>query len=367
MKFPMPVLAGATLRSQLAGIVGAMLATMLTGAVCGLAFGKSGEFNLLIAPMGATAVLLFMVPASPLAQPWSILFGNTLSAVIGVCAAWYIPEPALASGVAVSLAIAAMIATRSLHPPGGATALLAVVGGDAVRQAGFWFPLIPVAVNSAAILAIGLAFHKLAGANYPHSKPQVLENPHQTRDPAPSSRAGFTAADVDRAIEALHDTLDIERGDVETLVRLVEQTTRARLHGALTCEAIMSRDIIGIAADRTVGEAKSILISRRLRLLPVTQQDGTLAGIVGLRELDLASPDAPLPVAPAAIAHRQDPVVSLLPMLTDGRNHGVIIVDQRGHVEGIVSQTDLLAAMGRMLLSTNEQDPQVGDPYVHSP
>ena len=85
-----------------------------------------------LAPMGASAVLLFAVPASPLAQPWSILGGNTVSALVGVSCALLLGHTGLAASAAGALAIAAMFALRCLHPPGGAVAVTAVMGGQAL-------------------------------------------------------------------------------------------------------------------------------------------------------------------------------------------------------------------------------------------
>ena len=82
--------------------------------------GAHTNMPLLIAPMGASAVLLFAVPASPLAQPWSAVGGNTIGAILGVLSARFIPDPMVAAGVAVSLTIGATALCRCLHPPAGA-------------------------------------------------------------------------------------------------------------------------------------------------------------------------------------------------------------------------------------------------------
>src|SRR5688572_32570628 len=127
-----PILAGATLRDRVIACVGALASIAITGAVCGFALGNGYDVPLIVAPMGASAVLLFAVPASPLAQPWSIIGGNTISALMGIIAAYLIHDPIIAIGVGVSLAIGAMSLTRCLHPPGGAAALTAVLGGPVV-------------------------------------------------------------------------------------------------------------------------------------------------------------------------------------------------------------------------------------------
>lgn len=141
---------------RLRASLGALVGILLTGLVSTLALGADANLPLLIAPMGASAVLLFAAPSSPLAQPWSILGGNIVSSLIGVTCALLIPEPVVAAAVAVGLAIAIMLLLGCLHPPSGAVALTAVLGGTSIHEAGYWFVLSPVAINSALILVVAL-------------------------------------------------------------------------------------------------------------------------------------------------------------------------------------------------------------------
>ena len=124
--------------------------------VAWIALGDETVLPLIVAPMGASAVLVFAVPASPLAQPWPVIGGNTISALVGVSIAQAISSPHLAAGLAVGLAILLMSLTRCLHPPGGAAALTAVIGGPVIASAGYSFAFLPVAVNAASLVAIGL-------------------------------------------------------------------------------------------------------------------------------------------------------------------------------------------------------------------
>src|SRR4051812_16334363 len=122
---------------QMRACLGALFGLIFTGMVSYSLLGKSSATAYLIAPMGASAVLLFCVPASPLAQPWSIIGGNLVSALIGVtCAKVFADAPLLAAALAGCFAIAAMFALRCLHPPSGAVALTAVLGGPIVHEAG---------------------------------------------------------------------------------------------------------------------------------------------------------------------------------------------------------------------------------------
>ncbi|GJD78477.1 membrane protein [Methylobacterium gregans] len=345
-----PILAGATLRERMVACLGALVGITLTGLICGLVFGQGPHIPLIVAPMGASAVLLFAVPASPLAQPWSIIGGNTISAFMGVLAAHVIPDPVIAIGVGVSLAIAAMSLTRSLHPPGGAAALTALIGGPAVTSAGFLFPLFPVCVNSIILVALGVVFHKISRRNYPHVPVAAPVNTHGTADlPAPL-RVGFRPEDVDAALVELHETLDIDRADLDRLLRQVELRALVRTQGTLTCGEVMSRDVITVGLDGSAERARELLIAHNIRTLPVVDGAGRLAGTLGLRELTLhGNVGIAQVMSDAQTAEPDEPVVSLAPSLTDGRTHAVVVVDDDRQILGIITQTDLLATLTRLL------------------
>jgi CBS domain-containing membrane protein len=350
-----PILAGATFGERLFACLGALVGICITGMICAAVLGSQPELPLIVAPMGATAVLLFAVPASPLAQPWPIIAGHTISALVGVAMALLIDDTRLGVGLAVGLAILAMSLTRSLHPPGGATALTAVIGGAAIKDAALWFPFIPVAINSLALVVCGLAFHRLSGHQYPH-RPKVLpENTHLTKDPPSSLRVGFTTNDVDAALLDLNETLDIDRADIVTLLRQVEHQALLRSHGSLKCQNIMSRDVIDISAGSSSSKAQELLLRHNVRLLPVVDNDGELLGTVGLRELAMHRDCNSLPTSKAIVAYVDDAVVGLLPQLTDGHTHAAVILDQTGSIAGIITQTDLLAALARSLLFVPNQ------------
>lgn len=343
-----PILAGATLRERLIACLGALVGITLTGLICGWFFGEGPHIPLIVAPMGASAVLLFAVPASPLAQPWPVIGGNTISAFMGVLAAHLIPDPVVAIGVGVSLAIAAMSVTRSLHPPGGAAALTALIGGPAVTSAGFLFPLFPVCVNSVILVALGIAFHKLSRRNYPHVPVAAPVNTHGTADlPAPL-RVGFKPEDVDAALVALDETLDIDRADLDRLLRQVELHALERTQGELTCGEVMSRDVVTLRIDSSAARARELLLAHNIRTLPVVDGDGRLKGTVGLRELALRDcTGIAEAMSEARTAALGDPAVGLVPALTDGRTHAIIVTAADRTVLGVITQTDLLATLAR--------------------
>ncbi len=344
-----PILAGATLRERLVASVGALAGIALTGLVSTLLFPDAAAWPLIVGPIGASAVLIFAVPASPLAQPWPIIGGNTISALVGVTVALLVHEPVLAIGLAVSLAIVVMSLTRSLHPPGGATALIAVIGGPSVAAAGYSFALMPVAVNSVLLVILGLAFHGLTRRSYPHRPASAAANLHQTSDPPSATRVGFRAEDIDAALGALNETFDIDRGDLDRLLRQVELQALVRGNADLRCDAIMSRDVVSVGIDAAPGEARALLLDHNIRTLPVLDADGLLAGTVGLRELSSDAGRVGNLVSPAATASPVEPALGLLPALTDGRAHAVVVVDAGRRVLGMITQTDLLAAVAALL------------------
>ena len=116
---------------------------------------------LVVASIGASAVLVFAVPHGALSQPWPVLGGHLISACVGVTVAKLAVPPALAGPMAVGIAILTMHYARCLHPPGGATALAAVIGGNEILALGYSYLLAPVLVNVALLLFAGIAF------NYP--------------------------------------------------------------------------------------------------------------------------------------------------------------------------------------------------------
>ncbi|MGC9457507.1 MAG: HPP family protein [Halothiobacillaceae bacterium] len=138
----------------------------------------------LVASMGASAILLFGAPLAPLAQPWPLLGGHFVSAIIGVACATWLGYDALSAGMAVGLSTGAMLLLRCVHPPGGATALIAVIGGPAVAGLGWSYIWAPVLLNATLLLIVALVVNApFAWRRYPaKDKP-----PHQ------SGRAGLNS------------------------------------------------------------------------------------------------------------------------------------------------------------------------------
>ena len=209
---------GHTNRMDLLCAAGAFVGITLTALLSSLL--AHSAFPFIVAPLGASAVLLFAVPASPLAQPWAIVGGNTLSAAVGVAVSLVVSNVSVAAGLAVALAIAVMVLTRSLHPPGGASALTAVLvhSPSTSLSAALLFPFLPVALNSLILLLVGIIFHKISGHHYPHTAKAAVTSPSQR----------LAMEDIDAALTTLGDAFDIAPADLQRLLLLAEQHALSR-------------------------------------------------------------------------------------------------------------------------------------------
>ena len=178
---------------------------------------------LVVGSMGASAVLLFAVPHGQLSQPWPAAVGQLVSALVGVACAMSVPNEVLAAALAVSLAVLAMHLTRSMHPPGGATSLIAVIGGPAIHALGFTYVLLPVALNALSILLVALLFNNLFGwRRYPAALARREAGELSMPD------AGLSRADIEYAIRQEDSTIDVTE---EELLRIYVQAIRHREAG----------------------------------------------------------------------------------------------------------------------------------------
>ncbi|KPC50496.1 HPP family protein [Amantichitinum ursilacus] len=209
----------ASRRERILGCVGAALGLWATEVVARHALGELNPW--FIAPMGASAVLLFAVPASPLAQPWSIVGGNLIAACVGVAAGLLLGHTGFAAAVAAAIAIALMFEARCIHPPSGAVALTAVLGGPAVYRLGFGFVLWPVLLDSLLLLAYALLFNNALQRRYPHRISDRANVNHQVSPPLPAG-GGVTRDDLRAVLSARGELVDISEEDLEEIIYAAE-------------------------------------------------------------------------------------------------------------------------------------------------
>ncbi|MBK8457803.1 MAG: HPP family protein [Phyllobacteriaceae bacterium] len=169
---------------------------------------------LLLASMGATAVLLFAAPHGPLSQPWNVLGGHVLSATVAVAVHALLPHSVFGGALAVGLSIAAMHYAGCLHPPGAATALMPFVGGPAVAAYGWWFPLFPAGFGAALMVLFAMAYNwPFSWRRYPA---RFAPAPKRTAYP------DISHADLVAALSQIDSFIDVGEDD---LLRIYELST----------------------------------------------------------------------------------------------------------------------------------------------
>lgn len=181
---------------------------------------------MLAGSMGATAVLLFAVPHGALSQPWAVLVGHGVSAVIGVTAAKLFPESMLGAALAVGGSIGAMHYLRAIHPPGGATSLIAVIGGPQVQALGYGFVLTPVLANAAVMVVVAILINSaFAWRRYPAAWGRKVASAAP-----PASEEGLSHADFIAALSRIGTFVDISEEEFIALRAMMrEEAARRRL------------------------------------------------------------------------------------------------------------------------------------------
>jgi len=346
--------------------LGALLGIAFTAGVMHVFLGENAFIPLLVAPMGASAVLLFAVPASPLAQPWSIIGGNMVSAIIGVACATWITNPIDAAPIAVALSIGAMFVFRCVHPPSGAVALTAVLGGPAVHALGFGFVFAPIAAQSFALLAVAIVFHASTGHRYPHAA-------RSARHPgagSPAASPGFTREDLKEVLGRRNELLDIDPADLESLLLEIQLQSYVRGFSGLSCEEIMSSPVVSVTSGTTVATAASILLRHNIKALPVIDDRAFVIGIITAADIArnmatgslqvlatfverwFAVPGSPLTVASIMTTDVSTVCVTtsiakLVPIFAAYGHHHIPVLDTQEKLAGMITQADLILGLYR--------------------
>jgi len=358
-----PARAHVSFRERLRSFTGAGVGIVLTALVSRWWFDAGGLAGpWLAAPLGASAVLVFAVPASPLAQPWAVVGGNTLSALVGTACAMLIGDPAWAGGIAVALAIALMFGLRCLHPPGGATALLA-----ALSASNFHFAVFPMLVDSVLLVVAGVLYNSLTGRRYPHRQVRTA--------PAPADPSRFSPVDLDAALSHYNQVIDVSRDDLEELLHFAEAAAYKRNFGDLRCADIMSREPVSVQFGTLLGDAWQLMRSRRIKALPVTDRAHRIVGIVtvadfmrtanldrhegiGNRLRALVSRDGlvhsskpevvgQIMTREVRVATNTRHVSELVPLFSEGGHHHIPIIDAEKRLVGIITESDVVRALYR--------------------
>ena len=206
-------------QEKLISALGGCIALLLLTVISAKALHFSGAAAV-IASMGASAVLLFAVPHGQLSQPWPVAAGHVIPAFLGVCCAKWIPQTELAAACAVGLAIASMHQLKCIHPPGGATALTAVLGGPAVHELGFKFVLFPVLLNALVMITLAVTFNCCFNwRRYPAFLNRLKSPPPPSTDGQPLP----THEEIVEALRRLDSFVDITEADLVRLTQILQQ------------------------------------------------------------------------------------------------------------------------------------------------
>lgn len=337
-------------------------------ALCGLlVLAPTVDLQLglyLIAPFGASSVLLFAVPNSPLAQPWSAIGGNTIAALVGVAVCLLVADPALRIALAVGLAITAMILCRAVHPPAGAVAMTAAMNPEAIAELGFWFALTPVAIGTALLVLIAILYARMTGRRYPFRQFNA-PNPHGTEDRQPFERLGLSSAELTDILERYRQSFNLGVEDLARLIGAAQMQAATHRIDPTVAADFMSRDLVTVGPDASLADITALFAQHRFTSLPVQTADGRFLGVIlqihlialGQSErrsvlgksrrrlraediMDTASPRA----APST------PVAAFFHLMAERETDAVpVIEDER--IVGVVTRTDLIAALARSILA----------------
>ena len=349
--------------------VGALLGV----GMCGLLLHAMPlHSNWLIAPVGASVVILYVQPHSPLAQPRSVIVSYFFATLIGLLCVTWIPNVVVAAAVGVGMTVWLMIRFNCVHPPGGALVLLIVLGGaGSMGQMSLTASL--VALNVFFLLLFTWLINTwLLGRPYPYSVTADEVRTHNTGDVVPMLRGGLDHTDLASAVTALNTFVDIQEDELVKLYNLAVDHAFER-HVGLTCADVMSRDVISVKPDTHIEVAWNRLRHHRVKALPVLDQEGKLVGILStadfLRQMDdttaaglavhLQGMLQRLPGAKSkkatlvsqimttgvSSARLDTPINTLVHQMIEKNMQHIPVIDDERKVLGVVTQTDTLVAL----------------------
>lgn len=191
-----------------------MAGVLLLGWALHLLFPDTGYFGpSLLSSMAAAALLVYAVPHSPMAQPWPLVVGNLVSGVVGVACAIVLPDTLWAASCAAGLSVLVMHLTRSLHPPGAATALFMVLNASVFQHHGWLWSAGVVLANVTLTLLLALIINNLI-----HFGRYPVRRHHAPVKPA--TGATLTEADVEWALQQMEGVTDVSEEDLLEIFRL---------------------------------------------------------------------------------------------------------------------------------------------------
>ena len=294
-----------------------------------------------------------------------------MAGIIGVAVCLTVPDPALRIALAVGASIAAMVLCRAVHPPAGAVAMTAAMSPDTIAELGFRFVLTPVAAGTIILVVIATLYARLTGRHYPF-RHFADPNVNQTSDPAPAERLGLTESELTDILERYSQSFNIGVEDLARLVGAAELQAATHHTGPMTAADIMSRDLVTISPAETHSEIARLFQTHRFTSLPVVDPNNRFLGIIYQMHLisegvKASQSNRGFTKAMARIFDRSrhmqtwahqimevsgpratpdTPIAALLALMSQGDVDAVPVLEN-GVIQGIVTQTDMIAALAR--------------------
>lgn len=238
---------------------------------------------IIVASMGASAVILFFIPNSPLAQPWPFIGGQLCSAFIGMSCALYITETASSAAVAAGTSVLVMLILRCLHPPATATALAPVMAGDSITSLGYSFMLVPVGINVALMIILSVIINRwVLNRNYPSAIAALKKkNTNQSHSSTlESHKIGINQQDIELALKNSKSLVDVSTAQLSQLLSHAEMNTFKRIRGDICCADIMIEEVTTVEYGTEVEDAWQLMQTKRLKVIPVVDAAKRVIGII---------------------------------------------------------------------------------------
>ena len=358
-------------RSAIGGLLGGGLVAFLAKFIGD--FVQINEWAM--ASLGASALLIFVLPSSPMAQPKAVIGGNIIAALVGISCAIFIQDPRIGVPVAIGVSIFAMLFFNCLHAPAAATALSAVLG----HIISYRFALFPVLIDSVLLVLAGIIYNRATGKSYPHI-PQA---------PSPQAISKNTGQDdsseVNSVLAQYKEFFDINTDDLTNIIKQVELRAYEQKLKSITCSKIMSAPAITVQMATPLEEAWILLRKNHIKALPVVDKNSRVIGIITLEDfLQYAAVDfdqtfgqrikgfmrqgltrssAKLidtyPNAVGQVMRKPVRVISsnrnaldLVDIFEGHGHHHLPVIDQNQTLVGILTQSDFVRAIHSSLQST---------------
>lgn len=238
-------------------------------------------YPMVVASLGASAIILFFIPSSPLAQPWPFVGGQIVSAVVGMACALNISEVSTAAATAVGGSIFLMLCLRCLHPPAAATSLTPIMAGTSITSLGYSFVLVPVAVNVITMLFLAIIINRwIMNRDYPSPLPVKKVSRQRHTLSKPSHHVGFSEQDLSLALEQSDVFIDMTQTELSSLLTQAEMNSFKRLKGNITCADLMIKETFAVEYGTEVEQAWQIMQSNKLKAMPVIDRAKRVIGII---------------------------------------------------------------------------------------